>query len=215
MKDMVQEWAKRRADDIQKISKGITDASKGVSKTVISHVKDHVKERINPPDPVIPAEKIEKARGSKDVQQPDLTPVQQMLTTQLDREIHRTYYRDGGFRFFADMLQKYASVSMGREDDIEMIWAGAYNTNIQPMVNLVKKLEEKLAELSGEYGCEPLPLQNAQLLDLMREFAGRAETEQLNVASAWQIDDYRRAINAYAADLREKLLDVYQPPLEE
>ena len=136
------------------------------------------------------------------------------LTELMDREIHRAYYQDGGFRFFGCALRQYAASALDREDSLPLMRAGAYNTNIRPMLRQLDKLEEALKDLSARLGCEPLELDNAQLLEAMRAMAALARAGRLDQEAGWTAEDYRRAVRSYAEALWGQLLDVYRPPAE-
>lgn len=198
MKDELKKWARKQAGELREIGK---EAS-WTARKLYSDYKAKSEPPVRPQRPA--------ARPQRPAQSP-----RQELTERMDREIHRAYYREGGVRFFACGLRRYAAVAMEREQDIQMVWAGAYNTNLRPMLRQVEKLEQTLEDLRTQFACEPLDLKNVQLLECMRTFAQRVRTDRLDQESDWQTEAYREAVRNYAADLSEQLLEVYYPPEDE
>lgn len=204
MNEKLQAWVKKKAGDIQEVSKEISWSAQKLYGTI--------RQTVSEPEKTEP-------RGERNTpakpEPPDPEAARRKLTEQMDREIHRAYYKDGGFRFFACGLRQYAAVAMERENDLQMVWAGAYNTNIRPMLRQLEKLERELETLCARYACEPLPLENAPLLEEMRFCSKRAREDRLDQETDWQIEDYRQAVRAYVSELSGRLLDPYQPPTEE
>ena len=192
MKDELKKWARKQAGELREIGK---EAS-WTARKLYSDYKAKSEPPVRPQRPT--------ARPQRPAQSP-----RQELTERMDREIHRAYYREGGVRFFACGLRRYAAVA------IQMVWAGAYNTNLRPMLRQVEKLEQTLEDLRTQFACEPLDLENVQLLECMRTFAQRVRTDRLDQESDWQTEAYREAVRNYAADLSEQLLEVYYPPEDE
>lgn len=211
MNDMnakLQNWVKRKAGDIQEVSKDISWSAKKIYGTVRQTISE-----LEKPEK---SELLYRERSAPvKPNPPDPRAARQKLTEQMDREIHRAYYKDGGFRFFACGLRQYAAVAMEQENDLQMTWAGAYNTNIRPMLRQMEKLEQELAKLCSRFACEPLPLRNEQLLEQMRAFSKKVQTDRLDQDTDWQIEDYRQAVRSYVSELSRQLLDIYQLPEEE
>lgn len=208
MNENLQNWLRRKAGDILEVSKEISRSAKKLCETAYQTVSELEK-----------TEKTElpyRKRSAPVKPKPsDPRAAQQKLTEQMDREIHRAYYKDGGFRFFGCSLRQYAAVAMEQETELQLVWAGAYNTNIRPMLRQMTKLEQTLKQLRSQFACEPLPLQNAQLLELMRAFSRKVQTDRLDQDTDWQIEDYRQAVRSYVSELSGQLLDKYQLPTEE
>lgn len=203
MDEKIQNWVKRKFDDIQEVSRDVSWSVKDLYETVCQSVT-----RLEMPKVL-----TERGVSAKPVP-PDPQDARRELTEQMDRAIHRAYYKDGGFRFFGCELRRYAA-AMDREDDFQTVWAGVYNTNIRPMLRQLEKLEQELEALLSQSACEPLPLENAELLERMRTLSQKAGTDRLDQDTDWQMEEYRLAVRAYVTELSERLLDLYQPPLEE
>lgn len=204
MNEKLQDWVRRKTGDIQEVSKEISWSAQKLYGTIRQTGSEPKKaapcSKQNPPARPAP---------------PDPEAARRKLTEQMDREIHRTYYKDGGFRFFGCGLRRYAAVALEREQELSMAWAGAYNTNIRPMLRQMETLEQELEALRTRFACEPLPLENARLLEQMRGFARKARTDCLDQEADWRLEDYKQAVRDYVSELSEQLLDPYRPPTEE
>lgn len=154
--------------------------------------------------------------GAFDTARPETGSVQarRELTKELERAVWRTYYAEGGYRFFAQHVVDYANRMLDRTQSVEEAWIGGYNSNIQPMLTRMLKLERTMAALRSEYDQEPHPLENEELLSLMRAFAARAKADRLDQNTDWERAAYIQAVRLYAQDLDERLLKPY-PLLKE
>lgn len=146
---------------------------------------------------------------------PDPLQEQENLTKEMDRAIHRAYYKEGGFRFFGGLLLQYVKAVMPSQTELVHVWAGGYNSCIQPMLRQVDKLEGELEVIQNASDREPLERKNQGLLEKMRLFRFRAQTERLNSQENWELAEYKEALRKYAGDLDAQLLTVYQPPGQE
>ncbi len=131
------------------------------------------------------------------------------LTRQLNWAVRRTYYADGGYRYFGQRLVDYVNGMLDKAETVEDMWIGGYNTCIQPMNFRMQNLERSIEEITSDYGVRPLPLENEELLSLMRRFISRAKEERLNQSIGWERSEYFKAIRQYACDLNEQLLAPY------
>lgn len=173
-----------------------------------------LRDRDTGPRPIIPA--AYKAPPTNQ-NSPELAPAVQApavhspaeeLQQKLEDAIHRTYYKEGGFRFFAVRLCRYTRLNLPNVQDPEDMCAGAYNSCIDPMVYLVQKLEQTLTTLQDPCTAElPVPA-NQALLEAMRSFTARAETERLYTSRDWEPEAYRAALVRYGRDLQQ-LLDAF------
>ncbi len=138
--------------------------------------------------------------------------MQETLTKKMEREIHTTYYKEGGFRFFGCNFAQYVNVNLPYEKDFNCMWAAGYNTCLNPMIYLQEKLEAKLEALRAESDVEPLEPENQDLRDMMTEFCDRVHTDKLDLQENWEAEDYRLALQSYCEDLNQRLLNPYHPP---
>ena len=97
MKDELKKWARKQAGELREIGK---EAS-WTARKLYSDYKAKSEPPVRPQRPT--------ARPQRPAQSP-----RQELTERMDREIHRAYYREGGVRFFACGLRRYAAVAMER-----------------------------------------------------------------------------------------------------
>lgn len=189
MKEKLQSWARKQVDDIREISKEFSWSAK-------SFCKEYYRKGYT---------------AAAKPAQPHYPSAQHKLTEEMDRAIHRAYYQDGGFRFFACALRQYVMVAMQPEHDLETTWAAVYNTNLRPMLRQMDKLEQKLKDLRVQYDCEPLKLNNARLLEQMRILTEQIHRTHLDGNAGWSKEEYQQAAREYVSALNEQLLDRYQP----
>lgn len=199
MKKELEHWARKRAGELREIGQEVSWAVRKL------HAEDKTTAKPQPQARSVVRPTMPAAAGNP----------RQELTERMDREIHRAYYRDGGVRFFACELRRYAAVAMDREEELQLVWAAVYNTNLRPMLRQMEKLEQALEELQARSTCAPLPLENGRLLQRMRAFAERVHTDRLDQESGWQVDAYRETVRDYVEKLSEQLLEAYRPPEEE
>lgn len=199
MKKELEHWARKRAGELREIGQELSWAARKLRAEHKTAAKPQP-QACPVVRPTAPA-----AAGNP----------RQELTERMDREIHGAYYRDGGVRFFGCELRRYAAVAMDREEELQLVWAAVYNTNLRPMLRQMEKLEQALEELQSCSAYAPLPLENGQLLQRMRAFAERVHTDRLDQESGWQVDAYRETARDYVEELSEQLLEAYRPPEEE
>lgn len=192
MKKELEHWARKQAGTLREIGKEVSWTARKLHAEYKAAAKPQPSTVVPPP--------------------PRTAEPRRELTERMDREIHRAYYRDGGVRFFACGLRRYAAVNMERETDLQLMWAAVYNTNLRPMLRQMEKLERTLEELQTQYQCAPLPLENAPLLERMRASTAQVHMARLDQESGWQVESYRQAVRDYAAALNEQLLEAYRPP---
>lgn len=235
MKQKCEGWFRQKAGDLQELSRGVTrDVIRDARKQLASLQEILTGQGKAPSSREAPAGQGKTAPSGKRKSLSDILagqgifspsrqspggpgtlPPREDLTGQMDRAIHRAYYRDGGFRFFACGLRQYVQVSMEREPDVEMLWAAVYNTNLRPMLRQLEKLERELEELGAAQDVRLQPLENGVLLEEMRFLARRAGDLRLQEETGWTAEEYRQAAAQYTEELSARLLDRYQPPAGE
>lgn len=128
--------------------------------------------------------------------------------------IHRAYYKEGGFRYFGCNLQRYVKVVLPQETDPAIMWASGYNSCIHSMIRQLERLEAELMEIRKDYG-RPLPVpENKEILEKMRLFKKKAIRGNLQLQTAWEPEEYRDALQQYAQELTQQLLEPYQLPAD-
>lgn len=173
------------------------------------------KEKLTTLRPVLEGLPRDTASSGAAESEPDSVQTRrEQLTKELDQTVWRTYYAEGGYRFFAQHLVDYTNRSLDRAQSVEEAWIGGYNSNIQPMLAKMQKLERTVAALRSEYGLEPLPLENEALLEQMRAFAARVKEERLDQDTDWERTAYIQTVRLYARDLNERLLKPHPFPEE-
>lgn len=206
--DISDQYIKEAGRNTRKLGKMMTDAAHSGLQFCAEKITDTLQPMV---------ERLSGAAESSDAAQSEQDPVRtgrEQLTRELDRAVRRTYYAEGGYRFFAQHLVEYANKSLDRVVSVEEAWIGGYNSNIQPMLTRMQKLERAMADLRSEYGREPLPLENEELLEQMRAFTARVKEERLDRDTGWERSAYIQAMRLYAQDLNEQLLKPYPFPEE-
>lgn len=200
MRDKVERWVKQKAVDIRETSQELSLSAKNACETVRRTVSG-----LEIPKGVIPHR---KERGPVEQETPvDVMALRRALTGEMERAVHRAYYKDGGFRFFACELQQFVALQLNHEEELQRLWAGVYNSNIRFLVEQTEKLEQELETMVTARGLRPLPLKNEDLLRQMQTFANRAKADRLDQQNGWQAEDYREAAQRYASDLNMQLLE--------
>ena len=165
------------------------------------------KEPSRKPDPAPqPASGTRPRRTPKKPPEPAVSTHDRLLA-QMGDAIHRTYYKEDGFRFFAVKFCRYTQLVLPGESDPHAMWVSAYNSCIEPILYQLSKLKKQLEPIVAQTD-KPLVPANQPLLDAMVTFALRAKNEGLSSPDGWEAEDYKAALIRYGTDLKQ-LLDAY------
>lgn len=214
------------AEDLRELSKGATrafgqfvekaqDANESKKPLADSPVLKPRKKTVpaKKPGSKIPNSPSRKAKKAPAVQAPAEHPDKNWLLKQAAEAIHRTYYLEGGFRFFAQNLCRYIRLVLPNRTDPEEIYIDTYNSCLRPILHQLRKLATRLEELKAQWGAEPMIPVNQPLLDAMTHLIVRAEEENLFTLEGWETEAYQAVLTRYGAELQQ-FLDTY-PSLEE
>lgn len=204
--DKSEQFVKEVGHGKKKIWKEVTDTAKSCKQVCTEKLSSHQLRK----EGMAYDSKLSKAVKSG----PNSVQDRRELTKKLDQAVWRAYYAEGGYRFFAQHLVDYVTKALNRTQSVEEAWIGGYNSNIQPMLTRMQKLEHTMENLRLTYGLEPFPLENEAMLEQMRAFAVRVKEDRLDQDTNWDLTAYIQTVQLYAQDLNERLLKPYPFPNE-
>lgn len=209
MKKNLSKWVREKGDILQEISQDISWYG--------GKLKDKAKKSLKGMEPGQFHPNIAEAEESgEEACLADFFPVpdpwedEQSLRKELDWAIHRAYYKEGGFRYFGSNLTRYVNVVLPSETGLEDMWATGYNSNIQPMLKQLEKLEKELEALQAHSDPNLPDLEKKELLEKMRTFCDMAYAQRLHTDTDWEAEAYRLALRNYTEELNRQLLEPYQ-----
>ena len=126
----------------------------------------------------------------------------------MEQAVTRTYYQEGGIRYFGCNLVRFVKVVLPRERDLQTLWAGGYNGCISPMLWQLEKLEKELETIRTSWDVE-IPKFENEMLRTIRLFARMASKRNLHQTRDWTADAYAEELTDYTWNLERQLLDVY------
>lgn len=126
-----------------------------------------------------------------------------------EQAIHRSFYRTGGIRFWAECMEIYVRDRLDEEMDIEALWAGSYHSCIAMMRRELEKLERELEELSSRWGGWTVVPDNNDLLLCMRRVLAKERLEPMAEFEDRDMEQLRRQIRVYADYMEREMLSVY------
>lgn len=206
MKKNLPKWVREKGDILQEISQDISWYGGKLKDKAKKGLKGMEPGRFHPS--TLLNKETESEEGPEDFfPVPDPWEDEQSLRKELDWAIHRAYYKEGGFRYFGSNLTRYVNVVLPSETGLEDMWATGYNSNIQPMLKQLEKLEKELEALQAQN----LPdLEKKELLEKMRAFRDMAYAQRLHTDADWEAEAYRLALRSYAEELNRQLLEPYR-----
>ena len=211
MKKNLPKWVREKGEILQEISQDISWYSEKLKDKAKKTLKGMELPQFHPHTQEVP-ESERKADPTDFFPVASSREAAQSLRKELDWAIHRTYYKEGGFRYFGTIMTRYVNVVLPSETGLEEMWAAGYNSGIQPMLKQLEKLERELSALTEHSGLKIPNLAKKDLLERMQAFRNMAYQQQLHTSSGWDAEAYRQALQHYAEELNRQLLEPYQLP---
>lgn len=205
MKNKMSKWVREKGEILQEISQDISwYKEKLVEKAQNSNLGTDLLKKYRE---ALPEQEPEEPQI---VYIPDPWEEEKTLREKLDWAIRRAYCKEGGYRYYGCNLVRYVKVVLPSQTDFQTVWTAGYNSCIDPMLRQLEKLELEMGKLQPLSGKANLELENALLLERMRQFRQLAYDRKLHLDTDWELDDYRQVLTDYAEELNRLLLTPFK-----
>lgn len=122
----------------------------------------------------------------------------------LNVAVRQAYFGEGALLHFAEKLHHVVTAVLPDLTDMNEIRILVYNSCLDNMLWIIKKMESKISSLSLE---EPLPeFENKDLLSLIRDIAQKIKDGNFD-SDEWDEEEYKAAVITLDKEINDKLVN--------